>query len=120
MRKYNTFLIVILVAILAVVLSGCALSAKDCYVFGDEEFKELWKEDNSKLDESAFRIMSANVLVHIKDWGGEPVKPRAHRFAEAVKHYAPDVIGMQEMCSEWYKYLLPQLSDYQVIEKKNS
>ena len=37
-----------------------------------------------------------------------------------MKHYAPDVIGMQEMCSEWYKYLLAQLSDYQVIEKKNS
>ena len=51
MRKCKAFLIVILVAILAVVLSSCALSAKDCYVFGDDEFKELWKEDNSKLDE---------------------------------------------------------------------
>lgn len=112
--------IIVLVCSLFCFLTACKLSAEDCYVFDEKEFVELRKENNSKLDENAVRIMSSNVLVHIKDWGGEPVKPRAHRFAEAVKHYAPDVIGMQEMCSEWYKYLLPQLEDYQVIEKRNS
>ncbi len=119
-RVITIIAIVIIVTLLSIALCGCKLKAEDCYVFGEEEFVELKKEDNSKLDENCFRIMSANVLVHIADWGGEPVKPRAHRFAEAVKHYAPDVIGMQEMCSDWYKYLLPQLSDYEVIEKKNS
>lgn len=119
-RLVLPFSILTLIVCLCVTLCGCNLSAKDCYVFGDEEFIELRKEDNSFLDDNAFRVMSANVLVHIAGWGGEPVKPRAHRFAEAVKHYAPDVIGMQEMCSDWYKYLLPQLEDYQVIEKKNS
>lgn len=113
------FCLVMLAVILAVVLCGCELSPEDCKVFGEEEFAELRQEDNSS-EEGAFRIMSSNVLVHIKGWGGEPVKPRAHRFAEAVKHYAPDVIGMQEMCSDWYKYLLPQLADYEVIHPKHS
>lgn len=120
-RKLTLLLSILILTILtASLLAGCNLKAEDCYVFDNTEFESLWQEDNSKLDDSAIRIMSANVLVHIKSWGGEPVKPRAHRFAEAVKHYQPDVIAMQEMCSEWYKYLMPQLSNYKLIESKNS
>lgn len=51
-------------------LTSCKLNAKDCYVFDDSEFTSLWQEDKSKLDDKALRIMSANVLVHFKDWGG--------------------------------------------------
>ncbi len=120
-RKFILLLSMITLIIMTTcLLTSCKLNAKDCYVFDDSEFISLWQEDNSRLDDNALRIMSANVLVHIKDWGGEPVKPRAHRFAEAIKHYTPDVIGMQEMCSDWYKYLLPQLENYEVIEPKNS
>ncbi len=104
----------------ALALTGCALRAEDCYVFGEEEFAALYAEDASRADADALRIMSANVLVHMKDWGGEPVKPRAHRFAQAVLHYRPDVIGMQEMCGDWYRYLLPQLPDYAVVQPKRS
>ena len=122
MKKYKFLVvaIVLLTLLTATLLTGCKLTAEDCYVFGEEEFVQLKKENNTRADENAIRVMSANVLVHIKDWGGEPVKPRAHRFAEAVKHYTPDVIGMQEMCSDWYKYLMPQLSNYEVIEPRNS
>lgn len=123
MKKSKFLLPIVLItlfAILTVTLTGCKLTAEDCKVFGEEEFVSLRQEDNSLKDENAFRVMSANVLVHIADWGGEPVKPRAHRFAEAIKHYAPDVIGMQEMCSDWYKYLMPQIEEYEVIEPKNS
>lgn len=112
--------LVLLIAILCTILCGCVLSVDDCIVFGDDEFVSLRAEDNSKLDENAVRIMSANVLVHIKDWGGEPVKPRAHRFAEAIKFYQPDVIAMQEMCSDWYKYLMPQIDNYEVIQTRYS
>ena len=114
-------LVIAIIAACIVVVAGCALSAEDCYVFLDDEFVLLYQEDNSLIEEGAVRIMSANLLVHIKSWGGEPVKPRAHRFAQAVKHYAPDVIGAQEMCSDWYKYLIPQIGDdYAVVESKNS
>lgn len=116
--RYILIISIILACIFSV--AGCTLSAEDCRVFSDEEFEPLYQEDSS-LAEGALRIMSANLLVHIKSWGGEPVKPRAHRFAQAVKHYAPDVIGAQEMCSDWYKYLMPQISDdYALIESKNS
>lgn len=111
--------ILALVAVLCFTLCGCAVTLEDCIVFGEEEFAGLKLEDNS-ISDGDLRVMSANVLVHIAGWGGEPVKPRAQRFAEAVKHYAPDVIGMQEMCKDWYKYLPVQLSDYEVIEPKNS
>lgn len=121
MSKIRSISIMLLVAILLTVLVGCSLSKEDCYVFDESEFIPLRGEDNSLIDANAVRIMSANVLVHIDDWGGEPVKPRAHRFAEAIKHYTPDVIGMQEMCSDWYKYLLPQIEDsYSAVETKNS
>lgn len=124
MKKFKlrfTVILILVAALLTLTLTGCSLSAEDCYVFGEEEFESLFSEDNSLLDENAVSIMSANVLVHIKGWGGEPVKPRAHRFAKAIEHYAPDVIGVQEMCGDWYKYLLPQIEeDYQLIEPKNS
>ena len=122
MKKiFNYIAVIVLLTFIAVSFVGCALQAEDCYVFSDEEFSALRMEDNTLVDATALRIMSANVLVHIESWGGEPVKPRAHRFAEAIKHYAPDVIGVQEMCSDWYKYLMPQISDdYEVIEPKNS
>lgn len=119
--KVKLISFVLLTALLLVLAVGCSLKKEDCYVFDESEFIPLRSEDNSLSDANAVRIMSANVLVHISDWGGEPVKPRAHRFAEAIKHYSPDVIGMQEMCSEWYKYLLPQINDdYEIIEKRNS
>ncbi|MCX4361847.1 MAG: hypothetical protein OSJ74_00455 [Clostridia bacterium] len=122
MKNKLKYICLLLIAFLFVfTVSGCVLSPEDCYVFSDEEFIDLYKEDNTLAENSAVRIMSANLLVHFKDWGGSPVKPRAHRFAQAVKHYAPDVIGAQEMCGDWYKYLMPQISDnYEVAESKNS
>ena len=120
-NKVNYLIIFTIVAACIFTAASCVLSPEDCYVFSQEEFVSLYKEDNSFSDSEAIRIMSANLLVHFKDWGGSPVKPRAHRFAQAVKHYAPDVIGAQEMCGDWYKYLLPQIKeDYQVVEDRNS
>lgn len=80
----------------------------------------LLTNDIVERAESDVRIMSANVLVHIKSWGGEPVISRADRFARAVKHYKPDVIGAQEFDSEWYNKFLPMVKEdgYKVIKEK--
>lgn len=80
----------------------------------------LLENDIVERIESDVRIMSANVLVHIKSWGGEPVISRADRFAKAVKHYKPDVIGTQEFDSEWYNKFLPmvKIDGYKVIKEK--
>ncbi|MDE7191976.1 MAG: hypothetical protein K2O35_05880 [Clostridia bacterium] len=121
MKRFIYAIVVLLLTLVSVSLLGCTLEAEDCYVFDDEEFASLRLEDNFLADASAVRIMSANVLVSMKSWGGEPVKPRAHRFAEAIKHYSPDVIGAQEMCKDWYKYLMPQICEtYEIVQPKNS
>lgn len=56
------------------------------------------------------RIMSSNLLVHYDSWGGLPAKPRAKQYIELLNSYNPDVVGIQELCDEWYccvKHNLP-------------
>lgn len=48
------------------------------------------------------RIMSSNLLVHYESWGGLPAKPRAKQYVEILNSYKPDVVGIQELCDEWY------------------
>lgn len=43
-------------------------------------------------NESDVRIMSSNLLVHYKSWGGTPVKPRAKQYINLIDNYKPDVI----------------------------
>ncbi len=62
----------------------------------------------SELEKSLFqnnsdiRVMSSNLLVGYKSWGGKPVKPRAKQYISLIEKFAPDVIGIQEMCDGWY------------------
>lgn len=65
------------------------------------EFKLGIKKDAFKSD-GDIRIMSANLLVGYKSWGGSAVKPRAKMFYELLEAYNPDVIGLQELCDGWY------------------
>lgn len=65
---------------------------------GFEEELEAKAFDNS----ADVRIMSSNLLVNYKSWGGTPAKPRAKQFVKMTEAYAPDVIGMQEMSDGWY------------------
>lgn len=48
------------------------------------------------------RIMSSNLLVHYDSWGGLPAKPRAKQYVELLDSYKPDVVGIQELCDEWF------------------
>lgn len=111
-----------IVSVLLIVVVALAI-----FVSCDNKPKEIPADELSLLEndiveraESDVRIMSANVLVHIKSWGGEPVISRADRFARAVKHYKPDVIGAQEFDSEWYNKFLPMVKEdgYMVIKEK--
>ena len=61
--------------------------------------------------ETDVRIMSSNLLVHYKSWGGTPAKPRSKQYTEVVNEYKPDVIGIQEMCDSWYCLLQNNLPD---------
>lgn len=64
------------------------------------------------------RIMSSNLLVHYESWGGLPAKPRAKKYIELINTYKPDVIGVQEMCDEWFCLLGRNLpSEYKMINK---
>lgn len=55
------------------------------------------------FDNSAdVRVMSSNLLVHYKSWGGTPAKPRAKQYTKMLELYNPDVVGIQEMSDGWY------------------
>lgn len=57
---------------------------------------------NAFANSSDIRVMSSNLLVHYKSWGGTPAKPRAKQYIKLLEAYQPDVIGIQEMSDEWY------------------
>lgn len=65
------------------------------------------------------RIMSANILVRYKGWGGTPVKSRALMFAEVLNKYKPDVAALQEACSDWHSCLEKTVGDtYEFVEPR--
>lgn len=73
-----------------------------------------------KAESTDIRVMSANLLVSYKSWGGEPVKPRAKQFTEFVKQTAPDVIGAQEVCGDWHACLKANLPNYKILHPQNN
>lgn len=115
MRKFKLILVAIFLLLSIGILAAC-----DSYVpYPDDYFADMRLEDNTISQDANIRVMSANVLVHIKGWGGTPVAPRAQMFAESVKHYRPDVVALQEFCGCWYKRLPEQLADYSMLDTKN-
>lgn len=72
---------------------------------------DLKAADAALTQGAEVRILSSNLLVHYKSWGGTPAKPRAKMFAAVVDTYRPDVIGIQEMCDAWYCLLRRNLPD---------
>ena len=91
-------------------LTACGDNYRNGY-YPDRVFQELRSNNNERGEGADVRIMTANTLVHIENgYGGMPVEPRAQLFAEAVVHYAPDVIGLQEFSGDWYKEL-PKVED---------
>lgn len=58
------------------------------------------------------RIMTANILAEMESWGGKtPVARRAEIFAAVLDVYQPDVVGVQEVTSAWYRLLPNYVGD---------
>lgn len=80
-----------------------------------KEFRESIRNDASLANDAEIRIMSANLLVGYKSWGGWEVKPRAKMFCEVLDTYKPDVIGLQEVCDGWFAALRNMPDGYKII-----
>ena len=83
----------------------------------ESPFNEQIKKDNLILmkSENEVRIMTLNLLAHYKSWGGKPVEERSDIFFSIRDGYSPDVLGLQEMCSDWYNEINKQKSNYKFI-----
>ena len=83
----------------------------------ESPFNEQIKKDNLilKKSENELRIMTLNLLAHYKSWGGKPVEERSDIFFSIRDGYSPDVLGLQEMCSDWYNEINKQKSNYKFI-----
>ncbi len=64
-----------------------------------------WSSDTATpIDPDAdIRVMSYNILT--EKWGGTDTAPRAEMLGAMLDAYSPDIVGIQEVCSIWVKYL---------------
>ena len=93
-------------------LSGQSLSSE--FTKGIEQSGGFELTDGADI-----RIMSANILVRYKGWGGTPVKSRALMFAEVLNKYKPDVAAIQEACSDWHKCIKKTVGDtYEFVQPR--
>lgn len=93
-------------------LSGQSLSSE--FTKGIEQSGGFELTDGADI-----RIMSANILVRYKGWGGTPVKSRALMFAEVLNKYKPDVAAIQEACSDWHKCIEKTVGDtYEFVQPR--
>lgn len=93
-------------------LSGQSLSSE--FTKGIEQSGGFELTDGADI-----RIMSANILVRYKGWGGTPVKSRALMFAEVLNKYKPDVAAIQETCSDWHKCIEKTVGDtYEFVQPR--
>lgn len=114
------FILIIAVLLLAAAFAGVLAACAGIDHLPDWAFNELRGQDNTRAEGADVRAMSVNVLVHTESWGGTPVYPRVQVMEEFTRHYAPDVIALQEMCSDWYKYFPERVEDtYALVHDKS-
>ncbi|MBQ6935610.1 MAG: hypothetical protein IJN49_03585 [Clostridia bacterium] len=122
MDKKKHILITIIITVFSLVI--CPLIYNQPFVeynlyTGKNQVKydDRIKKDNLILNkkENEVRIMTLNLLAHYKSWGGEPVTERSEIFFSIRDGYSPDVIGLQEMCSDWYNEINKNKSDYKFV-----
>ncbi len=83
----------------------------------NSEFDEQIKKDNLILNKSdnEIRIITLNLLAHYKSWGGKPVSERSYLFFSLRDGYSPDILALQEMCSDWYNEINKNKNNYRFI-----
>lgn len=62
---------------------------------------------------SDLRIITYNVLT--EKWGGTETSARAEYFGAFLDVYKPDVVGVQEVCDKWRKYMPDRIGSYKLI-----
>lgn len=108
---------IIILIIVIVVCIAIAVPSIVYLVRGNISNIDLPEEFVNNTSEDAFdnmadvRIMSSNLLVHYESWGGLPAKPRAKQYIELLQAYKPDVVGVQELCDEWFCCINKNLPD---------
>ena len=122
MKKKTHILITILITVLSIII--CPIIYNQPFIEynfytgkSESPFDEQIKKDNLILmkSENEVRIMTLNLLAHYKSWGGKPVEERSDIFFSIRDGYSPDVLGLQEMCSDWYNEINKQKSNYKFI-----
>lgn len=84
------------------------------YALPDGFDQGMQQVDSSKQNDEV-RIMTSNLLVHYKSWGGTDARPRAKMFFETVNIYKPDVIGVQEVSGQWHNCLMRNKGNYKML-----
>ncbi len=62
---------------------------------------------------SDLRIITYNVLT--EKWGGTETSARAEVFGAFLDVYKPDIVGVQEVCEQWRKYMPDRMGKYKLI-----
>lgn len=119
MKKVMKTIAIILCVIIVLGVTGTALGAYirggiDKYSLPDG-FEQAMQQVDSTKQEDEVRIMTSNLLVHYKSWGGTDARPRAKMFFETVNTYQPDVIGVQEVSDQWYDCLMRNKGNYKML-----
>lgn len=62
---------------------------------------------------SDLRIVTYNILT--EKWGGTETSARAEYFGAFLDVYKPDIVGVQEVCEKWRKYMPDRIGNYKLI-----
>ncbi len=62
---------------------------------------------------SDLRIITYNILT--EKWGGTETSARAEYFGAFLDVYKPDIVGVQEVCEQWRKYMPGRIGNYKLI-----
>ena len=62
---------------------------------------------------SDLRIITYNILT--EKWGGTETSARAEYFGAFLDVYKPDIVGVQEVCDKWRKYMPDRIGNYKLI-----
>lgn len=113
---------IISIAVCAALVLGVASTAVGAYLRGGidkfslpDGFAEAMKQVNPAKEANTVRIMTSNLLVHYKSWGGSDANPRAKMFFEMLNTYKPDIVGLQEMSDEWYDCIMRNKGSYKMV-----
>lgn len=116
MKKSVLCIVFILIAVFALTVPVACVNTDLSGVSYPDGFQDALESfDFTRGEETDVRVMSYNILAHMESWGGREVPPRAKMLLKILDEVQPDVIGAQEMSSDWHKVLNANMSENYVI-----